>query len=244
MYNFDLDIERLDKIMNKTIDRINNGKSEIYDIAENSRKDCNNLGEELERLKKETREYIEHVEYIEECYKQSKWNLMFVSKSIGNFSDEEVKSIYEETDNLRIQLSSKREQEQFLMKKRNDLETKIKSAYKTIQKADSLYFHIGSCLDYLTGGLFETKKNMTHEFFKEINVYEMDKNKAIDETGLTDRELEVLKLVAEGLLNKEIADKLNISEKTVKNHVSSVFKKLNVYDRTQATIFMYKNKLI
>ena len=54
------------------------------------------------------------------------------------------------------------------------------------------------------------------------------------EEALTRREIEVLKLLAEGLFNKEIAYTLSISEKTVKNHVSNIFKKINVSDRTQA----------
>ena len=54
---------------------------------------------------------------------------------------------------------------------------------------------------------------------------------------LTRREIEVLKLIAEGLFNKEIAAKLNISERTVKNHVSNIFKKIDVSDRTQAAVF-------
>lgn len=62
--------------------------------------------------------------------------------------------------------------------------------------------------------------------------------------SLTKRELEVLKLVACGMYNKEIAQKLNISERTVKNHVSSIFKKIEVMDRTQAAVFAIKNNLI
>jgi len=61
--------------------------------------------------------------------------------------------------------------------------------------------------------------------------------------SLTKREYEVLTLIAEGLNNKDIADKLFISEKTVKNHVSSIFKKLGVNDRIQAAIFAYKNNI-
>ncbi|MCX4268169.1 MAG: response regulator transcription factor [Lachnospiraceae bacterium] len=62
--------------------------------------------------------------------------------------------------------------------------------------------------------------------------------------GLTKREIEVLKLLAEGLFNKEIAYKLNISERTVKNHVSNIFKKINASDRTQAAVFAIKNNLV
>jgi DNA-binding NarL/FixJ family response regulator len=60
---------------------------------------------------------------------------------------------------------------------------------------------------------------------------------------LTDRELEVLRLLAKGMLNKEIANILFISEKTVKNHISSIFRKLDVQDRTQAAVYAIKNKI-
>jgi DNA-binding NarL/FixJ family response regulator len=53
---------------------------------------------------------------------------------------------------------------------------------------------------------------------------------------LTPRELEVLRLIAQGLRNREIAQKLVISEKTVGNHVSNIFTKLQVADRVQAII--------
>lgn len=61
---------------------------------------------------------------------------------------------------------------------------------------------------------------------------------------LTKREIEVLKLLAEGLFNKEIAFNLAISEKTVKNHVSNIFRKINVSDRTQAAVYAIKNNLV
>lgn len=61
---------------------------------------------------------------------------------------------------------------------------------------------------------------------------------------LTKREIDVLKLIAEGLFNKEIAYRLNISEKTVKNHVSNIFKKIGVSDRTQAAVYAIKNNFV
>ena len=61
---------------------------------------------------------------------------------------------------------------------------------------------------------------------------------------LTKRELEVLKQVSFGMFNKEIALALNISERTVKNHVSNIFKKIDVSDRTQAAVFAIRNKIV
>ena len=63
-------------------------------------------------------------------------------------------------------------------------------------------------------------------------------------SDLTKRELEVLKMIASGAFNKEIALTLNISERTVKNHVSNIFKKIGVSDRTQAAVFAIKNNII
>ena len=61
---------------------------------------------------------------------------------------------------------------------------------------------------------------------------------------LTKRELEVLILVANGMFNKEIAENLMISERTVKNHISNIFRKIDVCDRTQAAVFAIRNNLI
>lgn len=67
---------------------------------------------------------------------------------------------------------------------------------------------------------------------------------AVKIENLTKRELEVLKNLSYGMYNKEIAEKLEISERTVKNHISNIFKKIEVTDRTQAAVFAIRNNLI
>lgn len=61
---------------------------------------------------------------------------------------------------------------------------------------------------------------------------------------LSKRETEVLKEMVKGKTNKEIANTLFVSEKTIKTHVSHIFSKLQVNDRTQAAIYAMENKLI
>ena len=61
---------------------------------------------------------------------------------------------------------------------------------------------------------------------------------------LTERELEVLKLVAQGLTNREIADQLYISENTVKNHVRNILEKLHLHSRMEAVVYAVREKLL
>ena len=68
---------------------------------------------------------------------------------------------------------------------------------------------------------------------KDMSVYEQH--------GITDKEYEIIELVAEGLSNKEIAAKLYFSEGTVRNYISLVLEKLELRDRTQLAVFFYKH---
>ena len=78
-----------------------------------------------------------------------------------------------------------------------------------------------------------------------LNAKMIETNKDAEKIkSLTKRELDVLKLLAVGMFNKEVGKRLEISERTVKNHVSNIFKKLGVTDRTQAAVFAIRNNLI
>lgn len=91
------------------------------------------------------------------------------------------------------------------------------------------------------GGETFIQPNLTPLLNAKISNRNISRSKIND---LTKRELEVLKLVTEGLLNKEIGEKLCISERTVKNHISSIFKKIAVSDRTQAAVFAIRNDIV
>ena len=71
-----------------------------------------------------------------------------------------------------------------------------------------------------------------------------DERQAVPTPRLTDRELEVLKLVAQGMSNREIAGELYISENTVKNHVRNILEKLHLHSRMEAVVYAVREKLL
>lgn len=72
---------------------------------------------------------------------------------------------------------------------------------------------------------------------------EIETGKIIEEYKITERELEIIKLISKGLTNKEISDLLFLTEGTIKNITSRILSKLDLRDRTQIVIFAYENKL-
>ncbi len=160
MAGYKINVIRLNKIINKAIETINNSKTEIYDIADSSRNECKMLEEELNSLKHQVTNLIGEVEVLELALKQSKRKLMTINKNYDNYSQEELKDAYEKADNLRVELAIKRAAEQYLIKRRNELEIRIKDAIKTVQKADNLITQVGMALGYLTGDLQEVSSQL------------------------------------------------------------------------------------
>ncbi len=163
-----IDIGLLDKIIKKAIEAINNSKTEIYDIAESSRRECKRLDEELELLKQQVIELMAGVEVLEVALKDSKRKLMLINKNFENYSQQELKDAYEKADNLRVELAVKRESEKYLIRRRNELEIRIKDAVKTVQKADNLITQVGAALGYLTGDLQEVSSQLEGLQYKQL----------------------------------------------------------------------------
>lgn len=89
------------------------------------------------------------------------------------------------------------------------------------------------------------KRYIQSSILPSINNYLINKDLDRDKlNSLTNRELEILKMISIGGKNIDIANKMNISERTVKNHLSHIFDKIGVSDRTQAAVFAIKNNIV
>ena len=106
---------------------------------------------------------------------------------------------------------------------------------------DSSYDELKEAIDVVISGNTYIQPSLLPALNESMEDYALDKEKI---ECLTKRELDVLRLISEGCSNKKISDELTISERTVKNHISNIFKKIDVSDRTQAAVFAIKNNLI
>lgn len=152
MYN-QVDIERLDAIIKNTIEAINNSRGQIYEIAENARKECKRLEKELREMQFQVRQVMLDVQKLEIELKKSRKILVALSKKFEDRTDEQLKDAYTRADNIRIALAVKREQEQNLIDRRNELEIRLKESQKTVQMAENLISQIGIAMGYLTNDL-------------------------------------------------------------------------------------------
>ena len=102
---------------------------------------------------------------------------------------------------------------------------------------DSSYDELKEAIDVVISGNTYIQPSLLPALNESMEDYALDKEKI---ELLTKRELDVLRLISEGCSNKKISDELTISERTVKNHISHIFKKIDVEDRTQAAVLLFE----
>ena len=105
---------------------------------------------------------------------------------------------------------------------------------------DSSYDELKEAIDVIISGNTYIQPSLLPALNESMEDYALDIEKI---ECLTKRELDVLRLISEGCSNKKISDELTISERTVKNHISHIFRKIDVEDRTQAAVFAIRNKI-
>jgi two-component system sensor histidine kinase DegS len=126
-------------------------------------------------LKQQVYESLSDIENLEHNLKLSKKKLFEVNKDFNRHSQSELAKAYQTADNLRVELAVKREQESFLIKRRNDLEMRIKESVKSLERADNLIGHVSVALGYLSSdlkGVGEQFENLQQKQFLGLRIIE------------------------------------------------------------------------
>lgn len=155
-----LNAEYLNKILNNTIETIEKSQKEIFSIFEHAKQECERLENELAELKVQVKEVIERVDNLVKLERAAKFKLMTVSRDFEKYSEEDIKTAYEETKNIQIQLSIERQKEIQLREKRNDLEHNLRSMLNILNQSEHLVMQLGVALGFLKGDLREMSSQL------------------------------------------------------------------------------------
>lgn len=198
------------------------------------RKDYDTLSEILEEFRQEEKGIRARMEENSRLIREAQAHLNAFSESepegFRYFSPRSAENIHrEEINGIRKEISVREEQNRKLNKRKKILAGRIESLRNVLTHgAEEAPAEHGPGKSPSREALLRTDSES-------------------DRAGialLTERETQILVRIAGGMLNKEIADSLNISERTVKNHISSIFRKINVWDRTQAAVFAIRNRIV
>lgn len=170
-----LDLKRMNEIIEKTIVTIDSGRQEIFEIAEDARKDCERFKKELTSIQQKISLAIFEVDGLEREERRTKAKLMMVSKNFNRYSEEDIRFAYEEANNVRVKHILKKQEEKELICRRTELELNLKRAYEIVQKAEKLVSQVGVAMDFLKGNLsdiFETIEDMHKKQLLGIKIIE------------------------------------------------------------------------
>ncbi|GGF31200.1 signal transduction histidine-protein kinase/phosphatase DegS [Halobacillus andaensis] len=147
----------LDYIIKDMVSTVSNSKDEIFQIGEDSRVEFEKLDEELESIKEQVGNLIEDGDELERKVRSSRIRLSQVSKQFRQYSEEDIRKVYEQTHELQMDLSMTREKEKQLRERRDEIEIRLRNLDATIERAEALSGKISVVLNYLT----EDFKNVT-----------------------------------------------------------------------------------
>jgi two-component system NarL family response regulator len=125
-----------------------------------------------------------------------------------------------------------------------DLYDAVKNGASGYLLKDSSIDEVAQAVRVVADGQSLISPSMAIKLLDEFKQMSRSDRQQVPTPRLTDRELEVLKLVAQGLNNREIAKRLFISENTVKNHVRNILEKLQLHSRMEAVMYAVREKLL
>ena len=125
-----------------------------------------------------------------------------------------------------------------------DLYDAVKNGASGYLLKDSSIDEVAQAIRVVADGQSLISPSLAIKLLDEFKQMSRSDRQQVPSPRLTDRELEVLKLVAQGLNNREIAKRLFISENTVKNHVRNILEKLQLHSRMEAVMYAVREKLL
>lgn len=146
-----IDTRILDHAISSTLRAIELGKQQIYEIAEVSRKEYQALERDVAAVQMQVFETVKEVDRLETALRKARQRLALVSKSFGQYTEEQVKEVYDEAYKIQTELLVVRERETQLRLRRDDLSMRLKNLGELVTKAEELVTQLSVAFNYLSG---------------------------------------------------------------------------------------------
>ena len=217
-----LNEKTLDKIIDEMASTVEKSKDEIFHISEEAMEEHAYLQRELEETKRSVKEYIAKGDQLEKEVQKSRKKLSVVSREFYQYSEKDIRHVYEKTHSLQTELAIMRQEEKALRERRDELERRILRLRKTIDHANNLGRKVSVVLTYLyddfsqVNEVLKTAKEMQQFGLKIIEAQEMERKRLSRE--IHDGPAQML---ANILIRSEIVD-LAFREGNVENALQEV----------------------
>lgn len=146
-------IKKINEIIKSTLSVIEKSKGAIFDISESARREVHNLQEELKHLKNDANTIMTECKNLELKVAKSRQKLANINRNFSEYTEDDMKNAYQETNELMVELAVSREREKQTILRRNDVERRLKNALETVGKAEQLVAQVGTVFNYLSGDL-------------------------------------------------------------------------------------------
>ncbi len=149
----ELNENSLQKILQSMVSGIEESRTQLFDVYEAARAEVEHSKEQLKEVRRQTTDVIDEVDALEKQEQVEKQNLVRVSSSFADYSEDRIHQAYDTVKNIQVQLGIAREKEEQLRRIRNQLEVRLFHLQKTLQGAERLAMRISSMLNFLSTSL-------------------------------------------------------------------------------------------
>ncbi|GIN89278.1 signal transduction histidine-protein kinase/phosphatase DegS [Siminovitchia terrae] len=208
-----VNIKALDNIVEQMINTVDRSKHEIFQIGEQCRHDHDNILKELEKIKAEVNKVIDEGDLLEVQSRISRQRLSTISLHFKEYSEEQVRTAYEQAHDLQSKLMICRQLEKQLRERRDDLERRLLILQQTIERAETLVSQISIVSNYLVSDIKEMGEALEDAKMKQdfgLRIIEAQE----EERKRLSREIHdgPAQLLASVLIRSDLAEKMHKEE--------------------------------
>ncbi|MGG1312900.1 MULTISPECIES: sensor histidine kinase [Cohnella] len=151
-------VDQIDRVIQNAVKVMEDSKMQVFEIGESARMELESLERELEQVLEETTRVIDTVDRLERDYRLARVRLAEVSRDFVRYTEKDIKSAYEKATNLLLDLMVYREKENYLKKRRGELQSRVRKVERSIERAEAIGSQMNVVLDYLSGDLSQVTR--------------------------------------------------------------------------------------